>query len=169
MIVVWSRASFTGSGAGSRGGMFRLRSGRGRRCGSDTAVIAATALGNGYWRPCWRTRRVWWIGRSRSTRRSIVLTSTRRTFRASQGDLSNYTNLRVEPPDHGIGRSRGGLSTKIHALVDGNGRPLVLLTGPSQANDSPKFSHLLGQLRIDRLGPGRPRTRPERVRGARAY
>ena len=32
----------------------------------------------------------------------------------------------TEPPDHAIGRSRGGLSTKIHQLVDGNGRPLVI-------------------------------------------
>jgi hypothetical protein len=27
-------------------------------------------------------------------------------------------------PDHAIGRSRGGWSTKVHQLVDGNGRPL---------------------------------------------
>lgn len=37
----------------------------------------------------------------------------------SQGAGSNYTNPLLEPPDHGIGRSRGGLSTKIHQLVDG--------------------------------------------------
>jgi transposase len=39
------------------------------------------------------------------------------------GGWSNYTNPGVEPPDHGIGRSRGGLSTKIHHLVEGNGLP----------------------------------------------
>jgi len=38
--------------------------------------------------------------------------------------LSSYKNLRVEPVDHGIGRSSGGLSTKIHQLVDGRGRPV---------------------------------------------
>jgi hypothetical protein len=70
---------------------------------------------------------------------------------------------------HAIGRSRGGLSTKIRALVDGKDRPLVLLTGPDQANDSPMFNHLRSQLRIDRAGPGRPRNRPERVRGDKAY
>ena len=32
-------------------------------------------------------------------------------------------NLSNEPDDHAIGRSRAGLSTKIHALVDGKGRP----------------------------------------------
>jgi hypothetical protein len=40
------------------------------------------------------------------------------------GALSSYKNLRVEPADHGIGRSSGGLSTKIHQLVDGRGRPV---------------------------------------------
>jgi hypothetical protein len=38
--------------------------------------------------------------------------------------LSSYENLRVEPADHGIGRSSGGLSTRIHQLVDGRGRPV---------------------------------------------
>lgn len=87
----------------------------------------------------------------------------------SRGALSNYTNLRDEPDDHGIGRSRGGLSTKIHHLVDGRGRPVVVLIGPGQAHDSPVFPLLLDQIRVARPGPGRPRTRPERVRGDKAY
>ena len=41
-------------------------------------------------------------------------------------------DLRSEPPDHAIGRSRGGWSTKVHHLVDGNGRPLVTLIGPGK-------------------------------------
>lgn len=78
-------------------------------------------------------------------------------------------NLRVEPPDHGVGRSRGGLSTKIHQLVDGHGLPLVVLVGAGHANDSPVFPALLAHLRVPRLGPGRPRTRPERLRADKAY
>jgi transposase len=31
------------------------------------------------------------------------------------------------------------------------------------------LAHLLGQVRVARLGPGRPRTRPERVLGDKAY
>ncbi|GAA4173883.1 hypothetical protein GCM10022287_16960 [Gryllotalpicola koreensis] len=42
------------------------------------------------------------------------------TLPREKRDLLNYTNLLTEPPDHAIGRSRGGLSTKIHHLVDGN-------------------------------------------------
>lgn len=31
------------------------------------------------------------------------------------------------------------------------------------------FAHLMNQLKINRAGPGRPRTRPDRVRGDKAY
>ncbi len=34
-----------------------------------------------------------------------------------------------------IGRSRGGRTTKIHALTDGEGRPRVLLLSPGNIND----------------------------------
>ena len=57
--------------------------------------------------------------------------------------------LITEPPDHGIGRSRGGLSTKIHHLVDGNGMPLVVVCAPGQAGDAPMFPILLGHLHWD--------------------
>ncbi|MBY0170535.1 IS5 family transposase [Micrococcus luteus] len=84
------------------------------------------------------------------------------------GGGSNYKNPREEPADHGIGRSRGGLSTKIHQLVDGTGLPLVSLITPGQAGDSPMLLPLLEQLRVTRPA-GRPRTRPEAVLGDKAY
>ena len=83
--------------------------------------------------------------------------------------MANYKNLRTEPPDHAVGRSRGGLSTKIHQLVDGHGLPLVVLVGAGQAGDAPMCPILLHHLRIARAGPGRPRTRPDAVRGDKAY
>jgi transposase len=61
------------------------------------------------------------------------------------------------------------LTSKIHHLVDGAGRPLVVLVSAGQANDAPVFDHLLAHLRVDRLGGGRARTRPERVRADKAY
>ena len=64
--------------------------------------------------------------------------------------------------------ARGGLSTKIHQLVDGNGLPLVTLVPPGQAGDSPMFLPLMAQLRVARE-KGRPRTRPDAVRGDKAY
>lgn len=68
-----------------------------------------------------------------------------------------------------MGRSRGGLSSKIHQLVDGRGRPLVVLVGPGHAHDSPMFPVLLAHLRVERCGPGRPRTTPDAVLGDKAY
>lgn len=77
-------------------------------------------------------------------------------------------NLLEEPPDHAIGRSRGGLTTKIHHLCDGKMRPLVMLLGPGQGGDSPMLPNLLDSLSVPRLGRAGPvpdragpwRTRP---------
>ena len=78
-------------------------------------------------------------------------------------------NRLLEPADHAIGRSRGGLSTKIHHACDGHGRPLVMLLGPGQGNDSPMFRPVLDAIHVPRLGPGRPRNRPDRVLADKAY
>jgi putative transposase len=75
----------------------------------------------------------------------------------------------IEPLDHALGRSRGGLSTKIHQLVDGGGRPLVVALTAGQAGDSPMLKWLLADLAVIRLGPGRPRTRPAALLGDKAY
>ena len=61
------------------------------------------------------------------------------------------------------------MTTKTHALVDGNGLPLVIAVTPGQANDSPALPKLLAELRVPRHGPGRPRTTPQAVRADKAY
>ncbi len=61
------------------------------------------------------------------------------------------------------------MSTKIHQLVDGHGRPLVVVLTPGQAGDSPVLAPLLSHLAVGRLGPGRPRTRPDALLGDKAY
>ena len=45
-----------------------------------------------------------------------------------------------------MGRSRGGLTTKIHARVDRQGRPLQLLITPGQAHDLTGAEPLLADL-----------------------
>ena len=94
-------------------------------------------------------------------------------LRVSRGAEANYKNSAAapahEPPDHAIGRSRGGLSTKIHQLVDGRQRPLVIGVTAGQAGDSPMLKHLLADLVVKRPGPGRPRTRPADLLGDKAY
>lgn len=49
--------------------------------------------------------------------------------------------------DRCMGRSRGGLTTKIHALTDAQGLPLELVLTPGQAADCPTAAKLLGRLR----------------------
>ena len=46
-----------------------------------------------------------------------------------------------------MGRSRGGLTTKIHALVDGNGVPVRLELSPGVAHDNRLVSKLLSRLK----------------------
>ena len=69
----------------------------------------------------------------------------------------------------GLGRSRGGLSTKIHLATDGRGLPMsVVLTG-GHAGDNPQLLPVLDGIRVARTGPGRPRTRPQAVIADKAY
>lgn len=68
-----------------------------------------------------------------------------------------------------MGRSRGGLTTKIHAAVDGRGRPLALVVTGGQRNDGAMLAEVLADIRVPRLGAGRPRTRPDVVVADRAY
>lgn len=69
----------------------------------------------------------------------------------------------------GLGRSRGGLSTKIHLATDGRGLPMsVVLTG-RHAGDNPQLLPVLDGIRVARTGPGRPRTRPQAVIADKAY
>jgi transposase len=86
-----------------------------------------------------------------------------------------HPQLQAEPPlgepaDHALGRSRGGLSTKVHLAVEQGRKPLATVLTPGQAADSPQFTTLLGRIRVPRRsGPGRPRTRPDRVLADKAY
>ncbi len=77
-------------------------------------------------------------------------------------------NPRTEPPDHALGRSRGGVSTKVHQLVDDHGLPLVISLAAGQSGDAPALVPLLESLRVERP-VGRPRTRPDALRGDKAY
>lgn len=61
------------------------------------------------------------------------------------------------------------MTTKLHALFDGHGRPLVIHAGPGHANDSPMLPVLLAALAIPRVGPGRARTRPDALLADEAY
>ncbi|WP_369276473.1 IS5 family transposase [Streptomyces sp. R11] len=74
-----------------------------------------------------------------------------------------------EPDDHALGRSRGGLTTKVHLACDGKGRPLAVLVTPGQRHDSICAQPLLERIRVPRAGRGRPRRRPDQVIADKAY
>ncbi|NWF31415.1 IS5 family transposase, partial [Streptomyces sp. PKU-EA00015] len=73
-----------------------------------------------------------------------------------------------EPDDHAIGRSRGGLTTKIHLAADARCRPLAFVLTAGQAGDAPAFTDVMARLRVPRRR-GRPRTRPDLVLADKAY
>ncbi|MFD9248128.1 IS5 family transposase [Streptomyces sp. NPDC059556] len=90
---------------------------------------------------------------------------------ASRGDLQKEPpgGVSVEPADHALGRSRGGLTSKIHLAVEQGQKPLSVVITAGQRGDSPQFEPVLEAIRVPRLGAGRPRKRPDRVRADKAY
>lgn len=89
--------------------------------------------------------------------------------RDGQGQKEPPGGSRTEPNDHGLGRSRGGWTTKIHLACEQGQRPLSLLVTAGQRGDSPQFMAVLEAIPVPRLGLGRPRVRPLRVRADKAY
>ncbi|MFI7042886.1 IS5 family transposase [Microbispora rosea] len=74
-----------------------------------------------------------------------------------------------EPDDHALGRSRGGLTTKVHLACEQGQKPLAIVLTAGQRGDSPQFTAVIAGIRVPRLGGGRPRTRPDRVLADKAY
>ncbi|WP_063731098.1 IS5 family transposase [Streptomyces sp. RTd22] len=71
--------------------------------------------------------------------------------------------------DEGLGRSRGGLTTKIHLAGEGGLRPLSLLVTPGQWGDAPQMITILERIHVPRPAGGRARTRPDHLSGDKAY
>jgi len=80
----------------------------------------------------------------------------------TQGAESNDKDLPGEPADHALGRSRGGWTTKIHALTDELCAPVTMLLSAGQAGDNPMLAPLL-DAHPDRL------TGEARLLGDKAY
>jgi len=68
-----------------------------------------------------------------------------------------------------LGRSRGGLSTKVHLAADSRSRPLGFITTLGQRHDSIAFKLTLAQVAVARIDSGRPRTHPDAVLCDKAY
>src|SRR3954463_8687206 len=90
---------------------------------------------------------------------------------ASEPDPSDgqSTGRPGKPSREAIGRSRGGLTSKIHLAADRRCRPISRVTSAGQRHDSLGFRPVMAGIRIRRRGPGRPRSRPGRALGDKAY
>ncbi|MFJ7179174.1 transposase [Streptomyces massasporeus] len=57
----------------------------------------------------------------------------------------------------------------LHLPVEQGQKPMSMVITAGQRADSPQFEPVLNKVRFPRRGPGRPRTRPDRVRADKAY
>lgn len=86
--------------------------------------------------------------------------------RAERRRLRRRRRARLKAAE--LGRSRGGLTSKVHLAADRHCRPLAFVLTPGQAADSPRFVAVLEKVKV--RGPvGRPRTRPDAVAADKAY
>ncbi|MFF0425421.1 IS5 family transposase [Streptomyces sp. NPDC004520] len=69
----------------------------------------------------------------------------------------------------GLGRSRGGFTSKLHLSTDGRCRPLSLIITPGQRADCAQFIAVLDKVRVPRFGPGRSRVKPDNLAADKAY
>jgi transposase len=161
--VGWSTVCATGCGWVVPGGMSQTGTGRG---GGVYALFAA-----------WQVAGVW----SRLEQALIaaadavgdigwevsVDSTINRAHQHAAGARKDSADRVVgEPADHALGRSRGGLTTKIHAAAEAHRGLLAHLITPGQDGDSPRMIDVLQRIREARPGRGRPRN-GSRSRGPR--
>ncbi len=68
-----------------------------------------------------------------------------------------------------FGYSKGGFSTKVHLRNEGNGRMITLALTPGHRHETIAFHELMETGAVKRQGRGRPRIRPDRLSGDKAY
>ncbi|WUJ40046.1 transposase [Streptomyces sp. NBC_00386] len=74
-----------------------------------------------------------------------------------QGDLQKEApgGVFTEPGDHGLGRSRGGFTTKLHLAVEQGQKPMSIVVTAGQRGDSPQFEPVLEKV-MALFGNGHP-------------
>lgn len=89
-----------------------------------------------------------------------------RAHRVASGARRNGLTAEENAKINALGRSRGGYSTKLHLLTDGQGTPLGVTATPGQRNEGPEFANLLESTSISTF---RLAQRPKALAGDRAY
>lgn len=157
-------------GPGLRGATCPSGTGRGRPSTGGSLVGSRTARGPG----CWNTSRsamTRWAGgvdRRRRLHGQPRLPARGRCSQKGDADGDELEDPGRSQARQALGRSRSGLTTKVHIAVDGLGLPLSTVLTPGNVNDATTFAEVLDGIRIPRNGTGRPRTTPERVLGDKA-
>jgi transposase len=72
-----------------------------------------------------------------------------------------------EPPDHALGRSRGGFGTKVHLVCDSHGFIVAIHVTAGQAHESKAFEPTMARRLLD-LRRGRGRW-PDHLAGDKGY
>lgn len=67
---------------------------------------------------------------------------------ADDSGRTRSDGLAAEPDNHGLGRSRGGLTTKIHLAVDASFHVLAAVITAGQRGDAPVFEQVMDKIRI---------------------
>src|SRR4051812_43361818 len=94
--------------------------------------------------------------------RSTESRSRRRVAQHGQHDQSGASARKGReggPSEHGIGRSRGGLTTKVHLVVDALGLPLVFKITEGQRHDVSRPGSFCNERNRAACWPTRPTIR----------
>ncbi len=69
----------------------------------------------------------------------------------------------------GLGKTKRGKGSKCMVLVNGQGIRLGSHTDSASPAEIKLLDKVIGEVRVPKRGPGRPRTRPKRIIGDKAY
>jgi hypothetical protein len=90
-----------------------------------------------------------------------------RAHRVASGALQeNGETVKENAEKHALGRSRGGYSTKLHFLTDGQGIPLNVVATSGQRSEAPEFENVMQACLINTF---RKDKRPQALTGDKAY
>lgn len=87
-------------------------------------------------------------------------------IRAHRSAAGGSRNPKKSGEENGLGRSRGGYSTKIHIVCDGAGTPLGITVTGGQRGDAKEFENVMNSIP---LSIHRKSKRPKAVAGDKAY
>src|SRR6476619_3531076 len=114
-----------------------------------------------------------------STCRSSARPTARSTGTCSSSTAASSAPTRLRPglekkipagerPDHALGRSRGGFSTKFHLVCEGQGLPLSVEVGPGQEHETQHVISLVEHL-PELRDAGGAACRPAKFAGDKGY